>query len=61
MNWYYWLDKVGITGVRSQNKVLLAQHGAHHPKDVDKLFLNRAERSRNLIGMEDCDSIKIYN
>ena len=37
-------------------------HGTHHPKaDVDRLYLQRYEAGRGLLGLEFCVQVEVHN
>ena len=40
----------------------MTMYGAHHPKaDVDRLYLQRCEGGRGLIGLEDCLQVEVHS
>ena len=43
-------------------KKLMTMYGAHHPKaDVDRLYLQRCEEGRGLLGLEDCVQVEVHS
>ena len=41
---------------------LITMFGAHHPKaDIDRLYLQRCEGGRGLLGLEDCVQVEVYS
>ena len=41
---------------------LITMYRAQHPKaDVDRLYLQRCEGGRGLIGLEDCVQVEVHN
>ena len=40
----------------------MTMYRAHHPKaDVDRLYLQRCEGGRSLLGLEDCAQVEVYS
>ena len=45
-----------------RTRKLMAMYGAHHPKeDVDRLYLQRCEGRRGLVGLEDCVRVEVHS
>ena len=45
-----------------KTRKLMTMYGAHHPKaDVDRLYLQRCERGRGLIGLGDCVQVEVHS
>ena len=43
-----------------KTKKLMTMYGAQYPKaDVDRLYLQRCERGRGLLGLEDCVQVEV--
>ena len=40
----------------------MTMHGAHHHKaDVDRLYLQRCEGGRGLLGLKDCVQVQVHS
>ena len=40
----------------------MTMYGAHHPKaNVDRLYLQRCEGRRGLLGLEDCVQVEVHS
>ena len=45
-----------------RTRKLMTMYGVHHPKaDVDRLYLQRCEGGRGLLGLEDCMQIDVHS
>ena len=45
-----------------KTRKLMTMYGAQRPKaDVDRLYLQRCERGRGLIGLEDCVQVEVHS
>ena len=45
-----------------KTRKLMTMYGAHHPKaDVDRLYLQRCEGGRGLLGLEDCVQVEVHS
>ena len=45
-----------------KTRKLMTMYRAHHPKaDVDRLYLQRCEGGRSLLGLEDCAQVEVYS
>ena len=45
-----------------RTRKLMTVYGAHHPKaDVDRPYLQRCERGRGLLGLEDCVQVEVHS
>ena len=43
-------------------RMLMTMYEVHHPKaDVDRLYLQRCEGGRGLLGMEDCVQVEVHS
>ena len=54
--------KMELEELHYKTRKLMAMYGAHHPKaDVDRLYLQRCERGRGLVRLEDCVQVEVHN
>ena len=54
--------KMELEELDQKTRKLMAMYGAHHPKaDVDRLYLQRCERGRGLVRLEDCVQVEVHN
>ena len=45
-----------------RTRALMIMHGTHHPKaDVDRLYLQRCEGGRGLLGLKDCVQVQEHS
>ena len=45
-----------------RRRALMTMHAAHHPKaDVDRLYLQRCEGGRGLLGLKDCVQVQVHS
>ena len=45
-----------------RTRKLMTMYGVHHPKaDVDRLYLQRCEGGRGLLGLEDCVQVEVHS
>ena len=45
-----------------KTRKLMAMYKAHHPQaDVDRLYLQRCEGGKGLVGLEDCVQVEVHS
>ena len=45
-----------------KTRKLVAMYKAHHPQaDVDRLYLQRCEGGKGLVGLEDCVQVEVHS
>ena len=53
--------KMELEELDRRARKLMTMYEAHHPKvDVDRLYLQRCEAERGLLGLEDCVQVEVY-
>ena len=58
INW----TKMELEELDRRTKKLMTMYGAHHPKtDVDRPYLQRCERGRGLLGLEDYVQVEVHS
>ena len=54
--------KMELEELDRRTRKLMTMYGAHHPKaDVDRLYLQRCEGGRGLLGLEDCVQVEVHS
>ena len=54
--------KMELEELDQKTRKLMTMYGAHHPKaDVDRLYLQRCEGGRGLLGLEDCVQVEVHS
>ena len=54
--------KMELEELDQKTRKLMTMYGAHHPKaDVDRLYLQRYEGGRGLLGLEDCVKVEVHS
>ena len=54
--------KMELEELDRRTRKLMTMCGAHHPKaDVDRLYLQRYEGGRGLLGLEDCVKVEVHS
>ena len=54
--------KMELEQLDRKTRELMAMYGAKHPKaDVDRLYLEKCEGGRDLIGLEDCMEVEAHS
>ena len=54
--------KMELEKLDRRTRKLMTIYGAHHPKaDVDRLYLQRCEGGRGLLGLEDCVQVEVHS
>ena len=54
--------KMELEELDRRTRKLMTMYGVHHPKaDVDRLYLQRCEGGRSLLGLEDCAQVEVYS
>ena len=54
--------KTELEELDRRTRKLMTMYGAHHSKaDVDRLYLQRCEGTRGLLGLEDCVQVEVHS
>ena len=54
--------KMELEKLDRRTRKLMTIYGAHHPKaDVGRLYLQRCEGGRGLLGLEDCGQVEVHS
>ena len=54
--------KMELEELDRRTRKLMTMYGAHHPKaDVDRLYLQRCEGRRGLLGLQDCVHVEVHS
>ena len=54
--------KMELEELDRRTRKLMTRYGAHHPKtNVDRLYLQRCEGGRGLLGLEDCVQVEVHS
>ena len=54
--------KMGLEELDRKTRKLMRMYGAHQPKvDVDRLYSQKCEGGRGLIGLEDCVQVEVHS
>ena len=54
--------KMELEELDRRTRKLITRYGAHHPKtDVNRLYLQRCEGGRGLLGLEDCVQVEVHS
>ena len=54
--------KMELEELGRRTRKLMTMYGTHHPKaDVDRLYLQRYEAGRGLLGLEFCVQVEVHN
>ena len=54
--------KMELEELDRRTRKLMTMYGAHHPKaNVDRLYLQRCEGRRGLLGLEDCVQVEVHS